>query len=50
MSTTVVKLTPQSRDLFKKMHFAPIPEEANYVAFLPDGEAVYNDVVLDIEY
>lgn len=36
-----VKMTDSTRALFKLMNFHEIPEEATYVAFLDDGDAVF---------
>lgn len=41
MKATVIKLSVPTRELFKKMSFPEIPEEANFIAFTDDGEALF---------
>jgi len=41
MSATIVILTDNVKDLFKKMHFQDIPDDVKYVAFDEDGSAVF---------
>lgn len=41
MKATVIRLNENSRALFDKMKFPEIPEEANYVAFTEDGNAIF---------
>lgn len=41
MKATVISLSDSTRELFKKMSFPEIPEEAKYIAFGEEGEAVF---------
>lgn len=47
MKATAIRITPEAREFFKKLHFHEIPEEANYIAFLEDGDASFLE---DIEF
>jgi hypothetical protein len=46
---TCVRLSPETRRLFKEMNFYEIPEEANYIAFLDNGEACFFEVLDTVE-
>lgn len=40
-ATATIKLTEQSREFFRLIKFHEIPEEAQYVCFLEDGDACF---------
>lgn len=41
MKATVISLSDTTREMFKKMSFPEIPEEAKYIAFGEDGECAF---------
>jgi len=41
VKATIIKLTPETRELFKQMKFPKIPEAAKFAAFMEDGYAAF---------
>lgn len=41
MKASVIRLSPITKKLLKTMSFPEIPEEANYIAFMEDGNAQF---------
>ena len=42
-TTCVIRLTETTRDLFKKMNFPEVPEGAEYLACLENGDSCFLD-------
>ena len=41
MKASIIRLTPQTKKLLKTMSFPENPEEANFIAFTEDGNALF---------